>query len=348
MKAKDRDTQTTPQKNPTPDTNSFFATLLDDFEKLKRHANGNADENNSKRTPSKRKSPMVSEPTNKFAALEEQEAINVKTKAKSVTERFELNTEQQTVWELIIDGIKLTDTIQSCDLPSDDPLSSTMVKMVQVRADEILSDTKKSWLFKILEIAIHAKQMSFGNCQEKAFFAFAYMFNQLTKQNDLIHTLRLATFNNHFILIVNEEFVMDPWLSSAFPFDPQNSMLTINFVFEGFGNLINYFSVDMAGNCIAFRVRQGHDKSIDFQSRKEFGECISWLNRQSKHFAVDELIESSDNPMVLKMQKVAPGQTMMRLFSASERFWRPALPDERSESPIEDTNRTNLRPPTTN
>ncbi|WP_298624622.1 Ceg14 family Dot/Icm T4SS effector [uncultured Legionella sp.] len=174
------------------------------------------------------------------------------------------------IWNMIQSYNKLAQDISSSDLPSDDQKNAILVKLTQDFTDITLIASDKTWLDKILEISIHTKKTGFGNCQEKAFFGFAALVLESQQDNSLIHTLRLATFDNHFIVIVNEAILMDPWLNLAFPVDTSNSKDNIRYVFKGFGGLINYFTFYADGECVTHQVLEGSLSCSDIDSTRGF------------------------------------------------------------------------------
>lgn len=178
----------------------------------------------------------------------------------------------------------------SCDLPSDDEDDVALVKITHNFADKILSDTNKSWLLKILEIALFSIKHGFGNCQEKAFFGFAAILLAMQKTDILITSLRLPTFDNHFIVIVNERFLMDPWLNLAFPLNPENPDIALDYVFEGFGNLVDYFSIDVLHNhCFSHEVTEKSMSQQDLASERDLATGIQFLKRQEEYFDLPDL-----------------------------------------------------------
>lgn len=229
-------------------------SLLGDFQKMKEKALNQQQEKRSKKREFNSLSSEKTKKPNQYAALTHSQVQEVKAKARTVNDKFHLNAEEKKLWELILLGNQLAQNISSCDLPTDNEDDASLVKLTQIFADETLERTDLTWLNKILKIALYSRGSGFGNCQEKAFFAFALLLHQAQKPESLIHSLRLATFNNHFILIVNERFLMDPWLNLAFPLSKGNQQLEIGYVFEGFGRLVNYFSINQEGQCFTHAV----------------------------------------------------------------------------------------------
>ncbi|HAT1597159.1 TPA: type IV secretion protein Dot [Legionella pneumophila] len=262
----------------------FMDSLLSDFQKMKDKALNQQQEKRGKKRALNSKSSEKTKKTNPHAALTHSQVKEVKSKARTVNDKFHLNAEEKKLWELILLGNQLTQNISSCDLPTDNEDDASLVKLTQIFADETLERTDLTWLNKILKIALHSRGSGFGNCQEKAFFAFALMLHQAQKPESLIHSLRLATFNNHFILIVNEQFLMDPWLNLAFPLSKGNQQLEIGYVFEGFGRLVNYFSIDQEGQCFTHAVREGGTTERDPSSEKDMASSIHSLLNHRDYF----------------------------------------------------------------
>lgn len=210
---------------------------------------------------------------------------------QQLQDKFHLNAEERKVWEQILLGNQLAQNISSCDLPTDNEDDASLVKITHIFADETLERTDLTWLNKILKIALYSRGSGFGNCHEKAFFAFALLLHQAQKPESLIHSLRLATFNNHFILIVNEQFLMDPWLNLAFPLSKGKQSLEIGYVFEGFGRLVNYFSINQEGQCFTHTVREGGTTESDLPSEKDMPNCINSLLNHKDYFDLSTVSE---------------------------------------------------------
>ncbi|HAT1965030.1 TPA: Dot/Icm T4SS effector Ceg10 [Legionella pneumophila] len=259
-------------------------SLLGDFQKMKEKALNQQQEKHSKKREFNSLSSEKTKKPNQYAALTHSQVQEVKAKARTVNDKFHLNAEEKKLWELILLGNQLAQNISSCDLPTDNEDDASLVKLTQIFADETLERTDLTWLNKILKIALYSRGSGFGNCQEKAFFAFALLLHQAQKPESLIHSLRLATFNNHFILIVNERFLMDPWLNLAFPLSKGNQQLEIGYVFEGFGRLVNYFSINQEGQCFTHAVREGDTTERDLSSEKDMANCIHSLLDHRDYF----------------------------------------------------------------
>lgn len=259
-------------------------SLLGDFQKMKEKALNQQQEKRSKKREFNSLSSEKTKKPNQYAALTHSQVQEVKAKARTVNDKFHLNAEEKKLWELILLGNQLAQNISSCDLPTDNEDDASLVKLTQIFADETLERTDLTWLNKILKIALYSRGSGFGNCQEKAFFAFALLLHQAQKPESLIHSLRLATFNNHFILIVNEQFLMDPWLNLAFPLSKGNQQLEIGYVFEGFGRLVNYFSINQEGQCFTHAVREGDTTERDLSSEKDMANCIHSLLDHRDYF----------------------------------------------------------------
>lgn len=270
-------------------TSSLSKDLFSSFQELKNKANENqkakeavqqSNSTNTQQQPIQRKS-------NRHALSSQQSVNATRSKAQQVSKN-ELNTlteDELTIWNIIKSGNILSQTIASCDLPTDEENNAVMVKLVQDLADEILADADKTWLRKIIDIALLAKNHGFGNCQEKAFFGFAVMLYQLAIQNKLA-SLRLASFYNHFILIVNERFLMDPWLNFAFPLLNTDIKKNIDFVFSNYGKLENYFSIDGYQNCIAYKVTERAKSINDLASTADLTACFELLTAKSHQLAL--------------------------------------------------------------
>ena len=241
--------------------------------------------------------------TNRYAALTSSDVSDVRRKAFATKKQYEFSKNDLAIWDMIVALNRLAQDICSSDLPSDNEEDAVLVKLTQDSADDILSNSHISWLSKILEIALLTKKSGFGNCQEKAFFGFAALVHESQKMNSLIHTLRLATFKNHFIVVVNEQILMDPWLNLAFPLDAENLQKNIDYVFEGFGQLIDYFTFQANGDCVTHEVIEGKMSELDTKSMADLPNCFNMLVQNQKYFASPALSGKENQP---KRRRVAP------------------------------------------
>jgi hypothetical protein len=219
---------------------------------------------------------------NKLAALSFHDVESVERKVDRITHRHQFDPQEKKVWGMIRAYNELAQEITSSDLPSDDADSALLVRLTQNFADKTLDNPDKTWLDKILEISIHTKKTGFGNCQEKAFFGFAALVLESQKRDSLINTLRLATFNNHFIVIVNEEILMDPWLNLAFPLESGKN--NIGYVFQGFGKLVDYFTFHSNGECVTHQVTEGSSSCKDIYSQFGFSKSYQMLLANKNYF----------------------------------------------------------------
>lgn len=219
---------------------------------------------------------------NKLAALSFHDVESVERKVDRITRRHQFDPQEKKVWDMIRAYNELAQEITSSDLPSDDADSALLVRLTQNFADKTLDNPDKTWLDKILEISIHTKKTGFGNCQEKAFFGFAALVLESQKRDSLINTLRLATFNNHFIVIVNEKVLMDPWLNLAFPLE--NGKNNIGYVFQGFGKLVDYFTFHSSGKCVTHQVTEGSPSCNDIYSQRGFPQSYQMLLANKNYF----------------------------------------------------------------
>lgn len=270
---------------------NFIAGFMNDFGKLRsKHNDANKERENSVSAAPLR--------PNKYSALDASSVIFLERSAKQLISDIPLHSSQLQLWHTLQAVNRLAQNIYSCDLPSDNESDAPLVRITQDFADDMLERKDKSWLGKILEIALFAKRKSFGNCQEKAFFGFACLLLAAQKTDIKLTSLRLAFFDNHFIVVVNEQFLMDPWLNIAFPLNPYDPDDTIQNVFEGFGELINYFSIDTLKNhCFSHVVVEGSQTRRDYPSEKEFKTYLEFLNQQERHFALPD-----ENPRKLKRE----------------------------------------------
>ncbi|KTD52846.1 Ceg14 family Dot/Icm T4SS effector [Legionella quateirensis] len=242
-----------------------------------------------------------SKKANRYAALTNSDVAEVRKKALATKKQYDFSTNDIAVWDIIVALNQLAQDICSSDLPTDNEEDAVLVKLTQDSADNILNNQNISWLRKILEIAILTKQSGFGNCQEKAFFGFAALVLESQKVNSLIHTLRLATFKNHFIVIVNEQILMDPWLNLAFPLDAENLEQNIDYVFAGFGQLIDYFTFQANGNCVTHEVIEGKLSNLDTKSMTDMPNCYNLLVQNQKYFAPRALSGKENQPKRRRM-----------------------------------------------
>ncbi|MBL7481352.1 Ceg14 family Dot/Icm T4SS effector [Legionella bononiensis] len=232
---------------------------------------------------------LESRKANRYAELTHSDVVDVRKKALATKKQYDFSTDDITVWNMIVAVNQLAQEICSSDLPTDNEEDAVLVKLTQDSADSILNNRRISWLRKILDIALLTKQSGFGNCQEKAFFGFAALVLESQNMNSLIHTLRLATFKNHFIVIVNEQILMDPWLNLAFPLDDENLQNNIDYVFSGFGQLIDYFTFKTNGDCFTHEVIEGKISELDSKSMTDMSPCLNLLAQNHKYFALPAL-----------------------------------------------------------
>jgi hypothetical protein len=92
---------------------------------------------------------------NKEIALTHETVRIVKNRASQVTSENKLSQSEKKVWQLILAANQLAQGIQSCDLPSDSADNIALVKLTQNFADTTLNNERKTWLQKILEIALY-------------------------------------------------------------------------------------------------------------------------------------------------------------------------------------------------
>jgi hypothetical protein len=257
-------------------TQQFMLDFMADFGKLRSNQNNTGQAKDIPDLPSK---------PNKYRAIESSDVDRLERSAKQLTMNTPLHSSELKLWHALKSANALAQKIHSCDLPSDRESDAALVKITHKFADELLQRGDKSWLRKILEIALYAKNSSFGNCQEKAFFGFACLLLANLKSDIKLTSLRLAFFDNHFIVVVNERFLMDPWLNIAFPLDPQNPDKNLHIVFDGFGELINYFSINTLKNhCIVHQVVEDMLTRRDFTSEKDLPICMNFLMQQEVDF----------------------------------------------------------------
>ncbi|MCL9684998.1 Ceg14 family Dot/Icm T4SS effector [Legionella maioricensis] len=263
---------------------AFLEDFLSSFQALKSSVEQQESENKKRFFEDVKKNKANA---NKESLITHETVKKVKKLATEITAQSSFD---QSAWELIFAINQLAKSIRSCDLPSDCEDDSLLVKLTQNFADKTLNDNDKSWLQKILEIALYTKKTGFGNCQEKAFFAFSVLLLESKKIFSPISSLRLATFNNHFIVIVNEQFVMDPWLNIAFPLDSKAPNKNIDIVFDEFGKLVDYFSINEQGYCYTHKVTVGRTSQSDQCSEsdkysdKEMINCIQMLQKNREYF----------------------------------------------------------------
>jgi hypothetical protein len=194
-----------------------------------------------------------------------QSSVNkIKKLAAQYTQHYasHFSAEDQQIWQLMSAVLQEAKGIHSCDLPTDSSDDVPLVYIVQKYADYVLGNSnetpvknfdrdKASPLEKILKVAALSQQYSGGNCQEKAFYGLYSLLHKLLTcglmDAQKAIPLELAYYNNHFIVLVNNKFLLDPWLDFACPIDPSNVVLSQ--LFQGFGNLKRYFLIDANWYC---------------------------------------------------------------------------------------------------
>lgn len=277
--------------NPLSEENRqfFLNDFFSGFHQLKERATQSAEIDTTEMNPisSFEVEAPKSRRQNKLAALSFHDVESVERKVARITRRYQFEPQEKKIWDMILAYNELAQEITSSDLPSDESDSAILVRLTQNFADKTLDDPNKTWLDKILEISIHTKKTGFGNCQEKAFFGFAALVLESQQRDSLINTLRLATFNNHFIVIVNEEVLMDPWLNLAFPLD--NDQKNIGYVFKGFGKLVDYFTFYSNGKCVTHQVTEGSPSYNDIYSKLGFPQSYQMLLANKDYFNLPNL-----------------------------------------------------------
>jgi hypothetical protein len=147
--------------------------------------------------------------------------------------------------------------IRSSNLPnqcSDD--DSTMVLVTQKKCDKILEDESISELEKIRDCGAQAERYAAGNCQHKSFVAFNYLISKFIQDNAVNFNqtipLSLCYFDNHFVVVIANLIVCDPWAQTTFLLSdlPTAAYLDLQYntkVYEG--RMRPYFSIDDKWNC---------------------------------------------------------------------------------------------------
>ena len=140
---------------------------------------------------------------NKKALLSFEVVAEVRKKASKLIQKEKENfsADENEIFNLIKSTLQLARPIRSCDLPDDIEEDELMVSFVQKHIDALLKKDEYSWLSKIIQSAIHIKKEGYGNCMEKAFFAFAVMFKHLSDKGQPF-SLELSYFDNHFLCVI--------------------------------------------------------------------------------------------------------------------------------------------------
>lgn len=274
-----------------------------------------------------------------------------------------LTEREQAIWKLIQDVITESMQIDSCDLPSDNADNEALVRLTHQASDFIMGNSTQhpvkdfhpdtsSMLEKIAKISeIAFKIYRAGNCQEKAFFGFIRLLKKLIESglstSEQAITLELAYFNNHFIFIVDNRFLVDPWLSTAFPFRHFDDVMQ---VFSGAGQLHPFFVIDKQWNCYLQR-SDNVDATLafledpkDFFDRESTLYTFTFFGADPKVFSEFVFSVPSDTPVILqKYRKIfelksdmdtkqdSPEQTS--LASSPHRLMSPLRYAESDSSP---------------
>jgi hypothetical protein len=233
------------------------------------------------------------------------------------------------VWKLMASVLEETKNIQSSDLPTDAEENDALVRLVHWDADYILGQTdinpasrkdkiaaleaarQASQLEKIIKIAALSQDLRAGNCQEKAFYGFYRLLNKLieagiTTVNKTL-PLELAYFSNHFVVLVDNRFLLDPWLNLVFPLSSDRK--EINVVFKGFGYLQSYFQIDEQWRCF---VEPAFGKNMEYDSRST-----------GYTFALFPTIQALEQPEVPSLNR---SSTFVQTVLAAQIDASPSLP----------------------
>lgn len=214
----------------------------------------------------------------KLAAMSKEQVKKIYTEALKLKPGTEVSPELAAILILIEKVNAKTQAIQSCDSPFDTKPHETaaLVMVVQRYSSVIMNDrerikemskstydsivkqlqkekfdlenaTQFERIQKVAEISFRHKS---GNCMEKSLYAFCELLDELTKLS--INTphksivLELNYFHNHYVLMVNHNIVMDPWLNLYFMFKNESDILK---VYQGFGDPFPFFTIDHQWLC---------------------------------------------------------------------------------------------------
>ena len=248
---------------------------------------------------------------NRYALLTESQVDKIKKRVAKINDLLlnDLTDEERKIWDVLNQANALAQKICSSDLPSDAEATKDIVGVVQQEEERILADDKLSWLEKIVKIVQFVVSLEAGNCQEKAYFGFLSMLHNLTKYGLTYEekpvSLKLAYFDNHFVVIVADRFFMDPWLNLAFPLSPGKG--EIREVFNGFGELRDYFSIDSNNRCFTHEIMEKRHMptAIDKLSGAKLNACLKQLDNQHNDFGVSPPAEMQQKTGSAKRKKTA-------------------------------------------
>ncbi|MBV8801544.1 MAG: hypothetical protein JO131_01010 [Gammaproteobacteria bacterium] len=199
---------------------------------------------------------------NRHALLSFQELNQAHSDVKKIVSNQKLTSFEEKIWmaiQEVLVQIKNLDIV-SCDLPTDEEESAAVVYATQQEVQKILEGedaenseeeeekhiVSQSILDKILMASKKIQFYKGGNCQEKAFVGFDLLIKHFIKKNLSTITsaipLSLEYFKDHFIVLVNDRFVVDPWLSFAFAYEKDRTEIYKVFEFEH-SQLNSYFSI---------------------------------------------------------------------------------------------------------
>jgi hypothetical protein len=264
---------------------------------------------------------------NRHALIDFKTLNNANDQVKKIVSRQKLTEHEEKIWlsiqEVLLEVKKLN--IVSCDLPTDDAQNAALVLLAQQEVYRIFGNKdydedldgleekedkcinpKRSVLDKILNASKKIQNYKGGNCQEKAYVGFDFLIKDFIKKNLVTATraipLSLEYFLDHFVVLVNNRFVVDPWLNFAFAYGQNQA--EIYQVFEN-STLKSFFSIDANWQCSeAIETRKNGYLTYDEQSTfstyqffNEFKKDISILRRESESvFASSLTIFSPQTP----------------------------------------------------
>lgn len=279
---------------------------------------------------------MSSSRRNPYACIDLKDIEKLQKKANQGKESlaFKKDSLEEKLWLTMEEINNKSKAINSCDLPNDDPDYSSIVLSVQ-QYYEVIFDGKQlekyknnkhlidfdynkaSVLEKIQKVAAISYHFRAGNCQEKAFYGFNALLSSLIEKKISTFSqavpLKLAYFNNHFTVIVANQFLFDPWLSIAYSCNTNKPLIPqIENFYETFGDLKVYFEIDENWTCSHDIAGTGNIKNdaistqytftffpneyneyVDSQ-QKSYQESVLKLSQEVKEFPpVSELFEDS-------------------------------------------------------
>lgn len=294
------------------------------------------------------------------------EKLHKKASQGEKTLAFKKDSLEEKIWLAMEEINKKTQAIKSCDLPNDDPHHSAIVLSVQ-QSYKVVFDGEKSEKYennkhlvdfdykkasvleKIQKVAAISYQFRAGNCQEKAFYGFNALLSSLIEQKISTFSraipLKLAYFDNHFIIIIANQFLFDPWLGIAYSCDANKLLIPqIENYFENFGKLKIYFEIDENWVCSHDIYGTGNVKNDPISTQYTFtffpNEYNEYVDSQQKSYQESVLKLSQEVKEFPPVSELFEDSKMTNSTSSENTIVEGTLTETLEFKPIEDNSTT--------